>query len=68
MSSKQYIYNISVTEKVTPVVAVGCASSEFGCCYDNETDASGPNGEGCPCSISEFGCCPDGLTTGINLI
>ncbi|XP_061384586.1 papilin isoform X3 [Danaus plexippus] len=53
----------TVTEKVTPVVAVGCASSEFGCCYDNETDASGPNGEGCPCSISEFGCCPDGLTT-----
>lgn len=41
-----------------------CADSEFGCCYDNETDATGPNGEGCPCSISRFGCCPDGVTTG----
>lgn len=41
-----------------------CADSEFGCCYDNETDATGPNGEGCPCSISRFGCCTDGVTTG----
>ncbi|XP_052743989.1 papilin isoform X2 [Bicyclus anynana] len=71
----------TTTEKATPASTPepaiaptttrieSCDTTEFGCCYDNETDASGPNGEGCPCSITEFGCCPDGITTanGVNL-
>ncbi|XP_055351849.1 LOW QUALITY PROTEIN: papilin-like [Paramacrobiotus metropolitanus] len=46
-----------------------CATSQFGCCSDNTTAASGANQEGCEdavegsaaeCEGSEFGCCPDG--------
>lgn len=48
----------------TPVYE-GCESSEFGCCFDNTTDAAGPDGQGCPCNISEFGCCYDGVSPGI---
>ncbi|CAB3248675.1 unnamed protein product [Arctia plantaginis] len=40
----------------------GCAVSEFGCCYDNATEASGPDMQGCPCTATEFGCCPDGVS------
>ncbi|XP_059058317.1 papilin-like [Achroia grisella] len=39
-----------------------CVKSKHGCCYDNSTEASGPNGAGCPCNITEFGCCSDGVT------
>ncbi|XP_055618805.1 papilin isoform X1 [Toxorhynchites rutilus septentrionalis] len=46
---------------VTPLD--GCAGSSFGCCGDNVTAASGPNGEGCEaCATEPFGCCPDGKT------
>ncbi|XP_055351869.1 papilin-like isoform X2 [Paramacrobiotus metropolitanus] len=48
-----------------------CAASQFGCCSDNTTAASGANQEGQlrgrrgglgsgMCEGSEFGCCPDG--------
>ncbi|KRY54793.1 Papilin, partial [Trichinella britovi] len=41
-----------------------CNETEFGCCPDNSTAASGPFLEGCSnCSLSEFGCCPDNYTT-----
>ena len=43
-------------------MGAGCEVSEFGCCYDGETEASGPDSQGCPCSITEFGCCPDGVS------
>ncbi|XP_037294252.1 papilin-like isoform X4 [Manduca sexta] len=39
-----------------------CTTSEFGCCFDQETPATGPQGEGCPCNSTEFGCCPDGVS------
>lgn len=39
-----------------------CSESEFGCCPDNSTFASGPYFSGCSnCSISEFGCCSDNV-------
>ncbi|KAJ8724114.1 hypothetical protein PYW07_008094 [Mythimna separata] len=38
-----------------------CSDFQFGCCADNETEASGPEGQGCPCNTTEFGCCPDGV-------
>ena len=39
-----------------------CSASENGCCPDQFTAASGPEGQGCDCAGSEFGCCPDGET------
>ncbi|CAH1637578.1 unnamed protein product [Spodoptera littoralis] len=36
-----------------------CSGFEFGCCADNQTEAKGPNGQGCLCNATEFGCCPD---------
>ncbi|KAF9413443.1 hypothetical protein HW555_008335 [Spodoptera exigua] len=39
-----------------------CSSFEFGCCADNQTEAKGPDGQGCPCNATEFGCCPDGVS------
>jgi hypothetical protein len=43
--------------------------TEYGCCSDGKTPASGEQNEGCPrqesptsCSESPFGCCPDGVT------
>ncbi|PAV70271.1 hypothetical protein WR25_24086 isoform C [Diploscapter pachys] len=40
-----------------------CFDSEFGCCPDNTTFATGEFLQGCSnCSISEFGCCADNIT------
>ncbi|MFH4974442.1 hypothetical protein AB6A40_001151 [Gnathostoma spinigerum] len=40
-----------------------CDDSEFGCCPDNTTFATGAFMEGCSnCSQSEFGCCSDNVT------
>uniref|UniRef100_A0A915C8V4 Papilin n=1 Tax=Parascaris univalens TaxID=6257 RepID=A0A915C8V4_PARUN len=40
-----------------------CEDSEFGCCPDNSTFATGAYLQGCSnCSISEFGCCVDNVT------
>nr|CAD2205468.1 unnamed protein product [Meloidogyne enterolobii] len=40
-----------------------CSESEFGCCLDNTTFATGQFYAGCSnCSISEFGCCSDNIT------
>ncbi|GMT09209.1 hypothetical protein PFISCL1PPCAC_506 [Pristionchus fissidentatus] len=48
-----------------------CFDSEFGCCPDNSTFATGEFNLGCSnCSISEFGCCADNITeaTGANAL
>uniref|UniRef100_A0A182JSY1 Papilin n=1 Tax=Anopheles christyi TaxID=43041 RepID=A0A182JSY1_9DIPT len=46
-----------------PAAVDGCASTTHGCCPDNTTAASGPDGQGCEaCSREPFGCCPDGKT------
>lgn len=43
-----------------------CKTYDFGCCWDNETEAKGPFGEGCPeaktCNETKFGCCPDDVS------
>ncbi|KAK6107830.1 Kunitz/Bovine pancreatic trypsin inhibitor domain family protein [Brugia pahangi] len=45
-----------------------CSKTEFGCCPDWITIASGKNNEGCPefvlgaCNETKFGCCPDEVT------
>ncbi|XP_068234682.1 papilin isoform X9 [Palaemon carinicauda] len=43
-----------------------CKDTEFGCCQDNVTPASGPFQKGCPkietCEDTTHGCCPDGVT------
>lgn len=41
----------------------GCENTEFKCCSDNKTAATGPNQEGCGCESSAYGCCLDGVTT-----
>ena len=44
----------------------GCASTQYGCCEDEFTAASGPNYEGCKppivggCAGTRWGCCRDG--------
>nr|KAI8740359.1 papilin-like [Biomphalaria glabrata] len=45
-------------------VVIGCNLSEFGCCKDQKTPATGPNHHGCPknCLNSRYGCCKDGIT------
>ncbi|GMR58285.1 hypothetical protein PMAYCL1PPCAC_28480, partial [Pristionchus mayeri] len=48
-----------------------CFDSEFGCCPDNSTFATGDFFAGCSnCSLSEFGCCADNVTeaTGANAL
>jgi hypothetical protein len=42
------------------VVGCACEDSEFGCCKDGRSPASGPNYEGCSCEASLYGCCPEG--------
>ncbi|MBN3312634.1 PPN protein, partial [Atractosteus spatula] len=42
-----------------------CSQSQYGCCPDGRTPASGPLGSGCPihsCAETRYGCCPDGVT------
>lgn len=42
-----------------------CLESEFGCCPDGVSPATGPKDRGCPPSLCEqtiFGCCPDKVT------
>uniref|UniRef100_W5N748 Papilin n=1 Tax=Lepisosteus oculatus TaxID=7918 RepID=W5N748_LEPOC len=42
-----------------------CSESQYGCCPDGRTPASGPLGSGCPihsCAETRYGCCPDGVT------
>lgn len=66
----------SVSDESTLTTLSSCVDSEFGCCEDNETAASGPNGEGCHpkvepvvnCTESKFGCCDDGVTPGNTFI
>lgn len=44
-----------------------CNETEFGCCPDKMTPASGLYFDGCSnCSLSEFGCCPDNYTAATN--
>ncbi|XP_061503190.1 papilin isoform X3 [Anopheles gambiae] len=51
------------TPEELPTAVEGCATTPHGCCPDNATAASGPDGQGCePCSREPFGCCPDGKT------
>ncbi|XP_041765619.1 papilin isoform X3 [Anopheles merus] len=51
------------TPEEPPAAVEGCATTPHGCCPDNATAASGPDGQGCePCSREPFGCCPDGKT------
>ncbi|KAL2099296.1 hypothetical protein ACEWY4_005776 [Coilia grayii] len=45
-----------------------CSQTQYGCCPDGRTTASGPERQGCPeeppaCSGSRYGCCRDGVTT-----
>ncbi|KOB77775.1 Lacunin, partial [Operophtera brumata] len=46
----------------TTLAYEGCEVSEFGCCFDNVTEAAGPDQQGCPCDDSKFGCCFDGVS------
>ncbi|XP_071963975.1 papilin-like isoform X2 [Antedon mediterranea] len=43
-----------------------CKTTEFGCCWNSNTSASGPFKQGCPpvrdCAITIYGCCQDGTT------
>nr|XP_054758295.1 papilin-like [Lytechinus pictus] len=44
-------------------ISVSCEDSEFRCCPDGVTAASGPFMEGCrDCEQTLFKCCPDGIT------
>ncbi|KAF6737551.1 Papilin [Oryzias melastigma] len=49
-----------------PATDPDCAQSEFGCCPDGFSAATGPENHGCPaendCSFSRYGCCLDGVT------
>ncbi|XP_030854406.1 papilin isoform X3 [Strongylocentrotus purpuratus] len=43
--------------------SVGCEESEFRCCPDGVTAATGPFSEGCrDCDQTPYKCCPDGIT------
>lgn len=52
--------------KPRPKKAPICIKSEFGCCPDNKTSATGPFSEGCSvpetCFETKYNCCPDGIT------
>ncbi|KAF9807223.1 hypothetical protein SFRURICE_008616 [Spodoptera frugiperda] len=40
-----------------------CSSFEFGCCADNQTEAKGPDGQGCPCDVTKLCGYPEGMRT-----
>ncbi|CAH0551174.1 unnamed protein product, partial [Brassicogethes aeneus] len=46
-----------------------CKTTQFGCCLDNITPASGPFEKGCPtpkiCKESKYGCCEDGVSAAL---
>ncbi|XP_041353663.1 papilin-like isoform X2 [Gigantopelta aegis] len=53
------------------IVSIECGTSDYGCCPDGQTSASGPNQEGCAttvvtsrsaCLTARYGCCDDGST------
>lgn len=52
--------------KPRPKKPAACLKSEFGCCPDNKTAATGPFDEGCKlqetCKDTKFGCCSDGVS------
>ncbi|XP_070503266.1 papilin isoform X4 [Chironomus tepperi] len=52
--------------KPRPKKTAACLVSQFGCCPDNKTAATGPFDEGCTiietCKDTKYNCCPDGLT------
>jgi hypothetical protein len=58
-SSKNQIFHLVI-----------CQKTEFGCCPNNKTVATGPDFEGCgvinhkDCKASHFKCCPDGNSAG----
>lgn len=56
--------NEGTTDVISTTTMDLCSSFEFGCCADNETEALGPDGQGCSCNTTEFGCCPDGASPG----
>lgn len=39
-----------------------CSRMLYGCCPDEVTPATGPDGQGCNCESSSYGCCPDMVT------
>ncbi|KAK6026394.1 Kunitz/Bovine pancreatic trypsin inhibitor domain protein, partial [Ostertagia ostertagi] len=54
--------SIATNIKITTSFSA-CFDSEFGCCPDNSTFATGDFNQGCSnCSLSEFGCCADNYT------
>uniref|UniRef100_A0A2H1V4N0 SFRICE_005771 n=1 Tax=Spodoptera frugiperda TaxID=7108 RepID=A0A2H1V4N0_SPOFR len=40
------------TTEVGSITQELCSGFEFGCCADNQTEAKGPNGLGCPCNAN----------------
>lgn len=42
-----------------------CKDTEYNCCSDGVTPATGPKNEGCPpsvCNATLYGCCTDGYS------
>ncbi|VDL77182.1 unnamed protein product [Nippostrongylus brasiliensis] len=53
----------TLTQECNTEECPSCFDSEFGCCPDNVTIATGDFNQGCSnCSLSEFGCCADNYT------
>ncbi|XP_059156176.1 papilin-like [Physella acuta] len=62
--SRGYFCQPKTSYRRSSSVHLGCRLSEFGCCPDSQSPASGPNQQGCPvrCENSRYGCCADGRT------
>ena len=54
------VYEDDTTTIIASTNKSTCWETEFGCCADNKTLATGANMKGC-CSSSVYGCCPDDM-------
>lgn len=63
------MFEVSINFVITNILGCPdvhtCKDTEYNCCSDGVTPATGPKNEGCPssmCNATLYGCCSDGFS------